>query len=142
MTVTHKCDARRTKIVAECLKNGISRQSAAAAAGISYPTLLRWYRKGEELCDAEEVVGDDLALLEFYLQIVQAESGIETRLVTAWLDSITDDWQAAKEFLSRRFPDRWATKPRGEAEGDKPAEDKALQVHVYLPDNGRGASGQ
>lgn len=131
--LTQEC---QNKIV-QVLRGGSSRSAAAGFAGITPGTLNNWLRKGEAVAAREgdeELSGDDVQYLELYIAVMKAEAELEASLVKRWEAETVDDWQAAMQLLSRRFPDRWASKQRVEPEEPK---DAGTQVHIYLPSNGR-----
>jgi len=65
---------------------------------------------------------------EFCEAVRGAEAEIEIRLVATWRQAAVEDWKAAAEFLSRRFPDRWSpsTRVRVEVERQLEAELNAI----------------
>jgi hypothetical protein len=66
--------------------------------------------------------------VSFFQQVKKAENTSEIRSVTQWQNAIKDgDWRAAKDFLARRFPDRWS--PRIEITG---AEGAPVQVNMNV----------
>ena len=90
----------RDKLI-QAIKVGSHLNAACAYAGVDYSNFRRWMRKGEsqtkgEFCDFRDAI-----------RISEAE--LEIRLVATWQQAAANDWRAAAEFLSRRFPDRWAS---------------------------------
>lgn len=51
--------------------------------------------------------GEEEEYIEFFNEIQAAESEAEARVVANWQKQIPSNWQAARDFLERRFPDRW-----------------------------------
>lgn len=50
--------------------------------------------------------------LSFLEAVTQAESAAEVAAVTHWRAAFADDWRAARDFLVRKSPDRWAATTR------------------------------
>ena len=86
---------KRFKTIVGAIRDGLSRQAASSLAGICPRTLYLWQqrgRKGEKPYD------------KFIQDMDQAEAELERKVVTVWMSAIPEDWRAAKDFLSRRFP--------------------------------------
>ena len=49
---------------------------------------------------------------EFWEELTRAEAEAEARMVAQWQAQIPQDWRAARDFLARRFPERWASKDK------------------------------
>lgn len=121
----------------KALRKGMSRNAAAGLAGMSLGQLNSWISAGEAVSDLMEPPDDQVCFLEFYIQVHEAEASIEEAMVETWTEQATENWQAAMHFLSRRFPNRWASQQRVDPDAAK-KDDERVQVNVYLPDNNRG----
>lgn len=86
-------------------------EAACAYAGIGYNTFCQWMKWGK--------TGDkDRALYrEFRGAVLKAEADAEVRIVAQWQQQIPDNWPAARDFLGRRFPERWGPKEKIEHSG-------------------------
>lgn len=73
-----------------------------AALGISKDCWYRWLREGE---GARSGLKHD-----FYDAVMRARPEAELAAVEAWQNAFSEDWRAAKDFLARRFPERWREK--------------------------------
>jgi hypothetical protein len=87
-------------VVIEALKSNPSIYSAAAAANITYPTLMKWLTMGEE--------GQD-GYAEFLREVEQARSTVKDEIVQSLFEIATDRLhpqavKAAKELLSCLYP--------------------------------------
>src|SRR5262249_55721086 len=79
---------------------------------------------------------------EFCGAVKKAEADAEVRMVALWQKQIPENWQAARDFLARRFPERWSGVDRHRHEGSIGT---ALEIYevvvpppvVALPDNHR-----
>ena len=80
---------------------GLPYELACRLSGISYETYRCWMR------DAMKEDADP-DLINFLHTIAQAESQAEVTLINKWLNKTKGDWRAAKEYLARRWPERWA----------------------------------
>jgi hypothetical protein len=111
---------RKTKLTDEVQKRFVDAiragnyyETACHYAGIDYSTFRRWMQKGEEQKSG--------AFREFCEAVKKAEAESEMRMVTLWQKQAVDNWQAARDFLERRFPDRWGRRDRLAAELSGPA---------------------
>lgn len=90
-------------------------QTACGMAGIHYATFRRWMVKGQKARDGQ--------FREFRETIRYAEAQAETKLVAAWQAHTPENWQAARDFLERRWPKRWARRDRKvDARPNKPTD--------------------
>ncbi len=55
---------------------------------------------------------DEDRYLQFLHRVTRAETSAEVAAVTAWRGAFADDWRAARDYLVRRRPDRWAATTR------------------------------
>src|SRR5439155_9145176 len=84
-------------------------EAACGYAGIDYRTFRRWMERGER-----ESRGQFRALRE---AVEKAEADAEVTVVAQWRSQISSSWQAARDFLARRYPDRWRPSERLEHSG-------------------------
>src|SRR5258708_28141350 len=104
------------------LRAGDYLNTACARAGVAYATAKRWLRLGQGglgstwgnyVCREEHVW--------FAEQVARALAEVEGNAVDAWMAEIErGNWQAARDFLARRFPRRWGNAKRQEP--DRPHE--------------------
>lgn len=45
----------------------------------------------------------------FYLAMREAIANAESKALESWTGAIPHDWRAARDFLERRYPERWST---------------------------------
>lgn len=88
----------QAKIV-QAIQAGNHKESAAAYAGVPAATLSEWLAKGR---------AGKSPYAELWKAVHEAEAQAEVRIVAQWQKQIPDNWQAAKDFLARRYPERWA----------------------------------
>lgn len=55
---------------------------------------------------------------------MEAEAAAEIAVVEMWQKATPDNWQACRDFLARRYPERWAR------EAKEPAQHQHLHVSV------------
>lgn len=55
---------------------------------------------------------DEDRYLQFMQSVTRAETSAEVAAVTAWRGAFGTDWRAARDYLVRRRPDRWAATTR------------------------------
>ena len=108
---------RRSKLTPEVqekicnyVRQGLTYEIAARAAGISESTFYRWRERGEKARRGK--------YREFWEALKKAEAEAEQVLVQRILDASNDTWQAAAWILERRHPERWARKDRVKHETD------------------------
>ena len=107
--------------ISKKLKTGIPAKWAAQAEGITERTYHHWKSEGEEIFnkvtdkDGEIIQSKYKKLNEtenlkflFFRSISQSIAEGHSVLVAAVYSHIKDDWKAAMEILSRRFPKEWA----------------------------------
>jgi hypothetical protein len=96
-------------------------RQACEFVGISEASVYLWISRGsKEILRMEtdakaKPSAKEKAYVEFYYAFKKAENASEMRAIAIWQQTMSDDWRAAKEFLARRFPDRWS--PRLEVTG-------------------------
>ena len=134
-------DGRRTKLTKELqdqftglIAQGVFLRQACEFVGVSEQSIYNWMARGStELLRLENYprskpLVKEAIYVEFFRQVKKAENTSEIRSVTQWQNAIKDgDWRAAKDFLARRFPDRWS--PRIEITG---AEGAPVQVNMNV----------
>jgi len=97
----------------DAIRAGNHYEPACRYAGIGYSTFRTWMIKGEEQRSGQ--------FREFLEAVKQAEAEAEMSMVAVWQKEAVDNWQAARDFLERRFPERWGRKDRVSAELSGPA---------------------
>lgn len=130
--------------IVSVLRAGNYLKVAAQAAGVGESTLRGWLARGRAAAAEEELHADDpewvlpeaeeryVAFLEV---VTQAETAAEVSAVVAWRSAFRDDWRAARDYLVRRRPDRWAATVRVNMtteEAERRVEQAALQVLTDL----------
>jgi len=102
------------KRVCDSIRAGNYPQTAARSAGIHLASHYRWLRKGKEESESLTAGNDPVEsadpYLKYYLHIERAKAESEQHAVKTWTDKLPEDWRAARDFLARRFPDRWGKK--------------------------------
>lgn len=86
--------------ILEVVGVGVPFSVAAKYAGIDERNLRRWIEKGRS-----ETKGEYHAFVD---ALDQAESKAEVRVVAEWQKHLPKKWEACRDFLARRFPERWA----------------------------------
>ena len=90
------------------IRMGNYREPSCSCAGISVSTFYAWLYKGKKQKKGEFV--------EFLEAVTRAEAEAELRMIAQWQAQIPSDWRAARDFLARRFPERWGLKARVEVD--------------------------
>lgn len=95
----------------QAIKTGHYYESACAYAGIDYTTFRNWMRQGEKQEKGE--------YFNFFNAVRRAEAEAEIKMVELWREQMPRDWKAARDFLERRFPERWGKRERVELTGNE-----------------------
>jgi len=88
-----------TKRLVEAIRAGNYYEAACAYAGIGYSTFRVWMIKGEKAKSGK--------YREFIEAIKKAEYEAEARMVALWQEHMPEDYRAIRDFLERRYPERW-----------------------------------
>ena len=106
----------RQEHIVRLVRAGSYLNVAAQHAGIGRSTLMLWLQRGRAaaaLRDAgEELPDSELLYLDFLDAVTRADTEAEVTAATAWRAAFTTDWRAARDYLVRRHPDRWAATQR------------------------------
>ncbi len=102
-------DVQRHMVAA--IEAGNYYEAACQRAGIDFVTFRRWMKWGET-GDANRE-----RYRAFRNAVLEAEGRAEVRIVAQWQQQIPENWQAARDFLARRFPERWANREKVEHSG-------------------------
>ena len=106
---------------------GLPYELACGLSGIAYSTYRNWM-----VAAAQE--GAEPELVEFLERIRRAETEAEARFAAQWISKTADDWRASRDYLARRWPERWASRDRIEMTGPHGG---AIPVTFFIPDNKR-----
>lgn len=82
-----------------------------------------------------ELPQEEARYLSFLEAITQAETAAEVAAVTHWRAAFADDWRAARDYLVRSKPDRWAATTRvqvSQEEADRRIDAAAEQVLIAV----------
>ena len=90
------------KRLTEAIRAGNYYEAACAYAGIHYSTFRKWMQKGETAKSGK--------FREFFEAVMRAEYEAEVRMVALWQKHMPEDYRAIRDFLERRYPDRWGRK--------------------------------
>jgi hypothetical protein len=90
-----------TAKLCNAISGGNYYNAACAYAGISYRCFRGWMKKGKQSKSGK--------YFQFFQAIKKAEADAEVRIVLQWQQHIPDNWQAARDFLDRRFQARWGS---------------------------------
>lgn len=96
----------------QAIEAGNYYEAACGYAGITYTTFRNWMIKGENAKSG--------MYREFFEAITRAETVAEVRMVAQWQQHMPEDYRAIRDFLERRFPDRWGRKDKLQQEVSGP----------------------
>lgn len=92
----------------QAIEAGNYYEAACGYAGITYTTFRNWMIKGENAKSGK--------YREFFEAITRAETVAEVRMVAQWQQHMPEDYRAIRDFLERRFPERWGRKDKVQQE--------------------------
>lgn len=75
--------------------------AACKAVGISNGTFRRWMQLGQASLDDSDIYR------QFFLRVNEADAYAETHAVMSWRNQFSRDYRASRDFLARRYPERW-----------------------------------
>lgn len=128
------------KNIVELIRRGNYFPVAAEAAGITYQSFRGWMRRGEAELERvkqmprRSILKRERPFVEFYKEVKLAEAEAEAAIVEAWDGEALRDWRAGKEFLSRRYGERWGERREIKLEIDwrQEAEDAGFDPEELL----------
>lgn len=104
------------KVVA-LVRRGSHLGTACRAAGVPVSVERLWRRLGREGVGSrvhEHVANEDHVW--YFEELERALGEVESEVVGHWLGATAENWQAARDFLARRFPQRWGNKEQRKIE--------------------------
>jgi hypothetical protein len=97
-------DKRVIARIIAAIEIGCTYEAACAAGPIAVRTFYEWMGRAER----DQITGlADSAYIAFAERVEAANLEAERRITEQWVAAIPGDWRAARDFLERRFPDRW-----------------------------------
>lgn len=75
--------------------------AACKAVGISNGTFRRWMALGQASLDDNDIYR------QFFLRVNEGDAYAETHAVMSWRNQFSRDYRASRDFLARRYPERW-----------------------------------
>ena len=107
--------------ICDAVRAGNYLKVAASAGGVSERAVFAWIERGRDEIARRDEGHEPNKAHEAHVQFVQAltraEDDAEADAVRIWREQMPDDWRAAKEYLARRFGERWGDKQRVEMTG-------------------------
>ena len=107
---------KRRDIIVASLRCGNTRRASAHLAGIHECTLVRWLNRGREAKAGDSAYMDLLACVQ------KAEAAAESSMLSAIVDAVADNWQAAAWYLERRYPAEYGRHTKVAVSADLPVE--------------------
>ena len=83
---------------------------ACRFGNVSYKVFREWMIKGEKAKSGK--------FRDFRDAVRHAEARAEARAVHQWQKHMPNSWQASRDFLARRHPERWMPQERKQLAGD------------------------
>jgi len=120
----------KAPIIIAAIRRGNTYENSCMLANISYSSFCAWTRKGRESREASQHTCKYLIFLD---AVEKAESACEDEILQHWRDCIPGNWQAGKEYLARKNPEKWGNRERVDMNSTVEISQKAI---LELPDNG------
>lgn len=105
-----KLTPRLIKKLIPSIEAGNYIETVCQAHGIDKTTYYRWLNKGEK-------AKGKTIYRHFYNAVKDAEARAEARLVEEWQSKLKESPTNYKDFLERRYPERWGKKETHVVEG-------------------------
>lgn len=105
-----KLNPETQRRICDAISAGNYYEAACAYGGVTYQTLLNWLSRGEAARSG--------IYFDFFCAVKKAEADAEVAVVAQWRKQIPENWQAARDFLARRFPRRWGPKDQHSVTAD------------------------
>jgi len=112
-----------TKRLTEAIRAGNYYEAACGYAGIHYSTFRKWMQKGETAKSGK--------FREFFEAITRAEYEAEVRMVAQWQKHMPEDYRAIRDFLERRYPERWGRRLDVKQDIKQEVQGQVTQRHEY-----------
>lgn len=101
--------------------------TACRAMKISEQTFQSWMRLGKK--------SESGIYRELYEKVLQADAAAEAFALEKWRGHFDRDPRASREFLSRRYPDRWAERKFIKLAVDREIEGMMKELQQRLPED-------
>lgn len=95
--------------ICDLVRNGNHLNVSAGECGVDPEVVYSWMTRGKE---------GKVGFEEFYKRVTQAQAEHESRLVDLWQNHFDKDYKAIRDFMARRYPNRWSEKSRVEHTGE------------------------
>jgi len=116
-----KLTPRLIKKLVPSIEAGNYIETVCQAHGISKNAYYMWLKKGES-AKTKTIYRD------FYDAVKNAEARAEARLIEEWREKLQESPTNYKDFLERRYPERWGKKETHVVEGGDQKKPIKLQV--------------
>jgi hypothetical protein len=132
----------REKIVA-AVRMGNFLKTACNFARVSDSSVYAYMQRARALIKAQEMglpitlSEKDEVILQFYYDVKAAEAEAENVCVNTFFGAGSENWQAARGFLERRFRDNWGP---GAVLDEEPAGERPKVVEVVEPEDADNTS--
>jgi hypothetical protein len=101
--------------ICEKVMDGNFPLTAAVACGVATPQYNEWIRLGNteinSISEGNKLNEKNAIYVHLVTQVATAEATAESRAVAFWQNHVSENWQAARDFLARRYPARWSNNP-------------------------------
>ena len=111
------------KRLTEAIRAGNYYEAACGYAGIHYSTFRKWMQKGETAKSGK--------YREFFEAVTRAEYEAEVRMVAQWQKHMPEDYRAIRDFLERRYPERWGRRLDVKQDIKQEVQGQVTQRHEY-----------
>lgn len=109
--------------ICHAIREGNYYEAACAYAGIGYSTFRMWMVKGEKAKSGK--------YREFVEAVKRAEYEAEARMVALWQEHMPGDYRAIRDFLERRYPQRWGKRLDVKQDINQKVQGQVTERHEY-----------
>lgn len=97
-------------LIIEVLEVGLPDYMAFGRAGISKGSFYGWLDRGKKAKEAKPVDEREERYINFLDEVTRARERAEPDLAIEWIKIAKEqrDWRAYRDYLARRFPERWS----------------------------------
>lgn len=113
----------------EIVSHGHFYTVACGILKVNYITFQRWMKVGKADIENSRVT----LYAELYERIKQADTAAEAYVAEEWRKHFTRDYHAAKDFMARRWPERWSERRIIDVQVDKELTKLLKELEIRLP---------
>lgn len=111
-----KLTDRTRKRICDRIRGGNFVTVAVTQSGVSLAAHYKWMKRGKAEMESQSSGNDpdpsEAEYHKYFLAVERAKAECEADVVETWVNQLPDSWQACRDFLARRFSERWGSKDK------------------------------